>query len=94
VRLSAVIGTWLLVLWGAASAHAIPMNFSVFYVGSVLDGAGTGSFSSDDATRQVTDFRFTFSNFTGTQVPEPAGLALIGLAVFCVALVRRRRKAQ
>jgi len=177
VRLSTVIGTWLLALLGATSAHAIPMNFSVFYDGSVIGGAGTGSFSFDDATSQVTDFTFTFGNFTGAlpnqdlsfpvfgapfgalffeiisgqdahplgcgltrncgvnltaisdlvrfamfnrnvgnmwaayefrdtaaslvfagmlsvqQVPEPAGLALIGLAVLSVALVRRRRKA-
>jgi hypothetical protein len=173
-----MIGTWLLALLGAFNAHAIPMSFSVFYDGSRAGGTGTGSFTFDDATSQLTDFTFTFGDFTASlpnqdlsfpvfgapfgdlffeilsgadehplgcgitvncganltalgelvrfamfnrmvgnmlagyefrdsaralvfagmltvqQVPEPAGLALIGLGVMGVALVCRRRRVR
>jgi hypothetical protein len=66
VRLSAVIGTWMLALLGAANAHAIPVNFSVAYDGSRVGGAGTGAFTFDVATSQLTNFSFTFGDVTGS----------------------------
>jgi hypothetical protein len=61
-----MIGTWLLALLGAANAHAIPLNFSVFYDGSRVGGAGTGSFTFDDEAHQLTDFTFRFGDVTGS----------------------------
>jgi len=66
VRLSTIVGTWLLALLGAANAHAIPTNFSVIYDGSRVGGAGTGAFTFDAATSQLTDFTFTFGAVTGS----------------------------
>ena len=178
MRIAAKIGALLLVLMTATGAHAIPINFNVAYDGSGLGGAGTGSFSFDQATSQVADFTFTFGAFTGSlpnqdlsfpvfgapfgqfffeilsgqdvhpascgialtcganllalsdlvrfamftrsqasplaayefrdgaralvfsgllsvqQVPEPAGLALLGLGILGIAFTRRQRRAQ
>jgi hypothetical protein len=78
VRLSAMIGTWLLALLGAVNAHAIPMNFSVFYDGSRVGDAGTGSFSFDDDTSQVTGFTFAFGGFTGSLPDQNLGVPFFG----------------
>jgi hypothetical protein len=66
VRISAMIGAWLLALLGAANAHAIPMNFSVFYDGSRLGGTGSGAFTFDDEASQLTNFTFRFGDVTGS----------------------------
>jgi hypothetical protein len=177
--MTALFGTWLLALLCAVNAHAIPMNFSVFYDGSQLGGTGSGAFTFDDEAGQLTNFTFQFGDVTGAlpnqdlsfpifggsaasfifeilsgqdahpegcgitstcgvnleavggllrfvmfnrlvgaplasyefrdaitktavfagmltvqQIPEPASLALIGLGVLGVALVRRRRQLQ
>jgi hypothetical protein len=72
-----MIGTWLLALFGAFNAQAIPINFSVFQ-------------EFRDSARALV--------FAGTlsmqQVPEPAGLALIGLGVLGLALVCRKRRVK
>jgi hypothetical protein len=78
VRIAAKIGALLLVLLGATNAHAIPMNFSVTYDGSVIGGAGAGSFTFDDMTSQLTDFTFTFGSFTGSLPDQDLSFPVFG----------------
>jgi hypothetical protein len=63
---------------GATNAHAIPMNFSVSYDGSVIGGAGTGSFTFDDVTSQLTDFTFSFGSFTGSLPNQDLSFPVFG----------------
>src|SRR5688572_7023373 len=65
VRMTAIVGTWLLALLGALNAHAIPMNFSVLYDGSRLGGTGSGTFTFDDEAGQLTNFTFRFGDVIG-----------------------------
>jgi hypothetical protein len=78
VRIAAKISALLLVLMGATNAHAIPMNFNVSYDGSVIGGAGTGSFTFDDVTSQFTDFTFTFGGFTGSLPNQDLSFPVFG----------------
>lgn len=78
MRLYAMIGTGLLALLGLVNAHAIPMNFGVSYDGSRVGGAGTGSFTFDDATSQLTDFTFTFGDFTGALPNQDLSFPVFG----------------
>lgn len=78
MRLPAKIGVWLLALFGAANANAIPLNFSVSYDGSVAGGAGTGSFVYDDVTSLVTNFNFTFGNVTGSLPDQLVNFPVFG----------------
>jgi hypothetical protein len=78
VRIAAKLSALLLVLMGATSAHAVPMNFSVSYDGSVIGGAGTGSFTFDDVTSQLTDFTFSFGGFTSSLPNQDLSFPVFG----------------
>lgn len=78
MRISAMIGAWLLALLGAANAHAIPMNFSVFYDGSRVGGTGNGSFTFDDEAGQLTNFTFRFGDVTGSLPNQDLSFPIFG----------------